>query len=106
MISPKLPVARPPPGLEDEAPHISADQASLACNEVQFVMKDMSTQTEGPACKACGAQFGCAGKCPWSRDQLLRFREAFLKTEVEPKARGALEAVRYPLTPTARTKVG
>lgn len=110
MISPKLPVARPPPGLEDEAPmcQICEDPSplTLACNEVQSVMKDMSTQTEGPACKACGAQFGCAGKCPWPRDQLLRFREAFLRTQVEPKASNALQAVRYPLTPAARTKVG
>jgi len=105
-ISPKLTVARPPPGLEDEATNISVDPSTLVCVEIAPEMQDMCTQTEGPACRACGASFGCAGKCPWSRDQLMGLREAFLKTKVEPKESNALKAVRYSDTTASRKKVG
>merc|ERR1719387_2931361 len=105
-ISPHLTVARPPPGLEDEAANIMAGAATPICVETQPVMQDATTQTEGPACRACGASFGCAGKCPWSRDQLLGLREAFLRTKVEPKDPGALKAVRYSDTAAARKKAG
>lgn len=107
VISPKLTVARPPPGLEEEATIISVDPAtSLVCVDIAPVMQDMCTQTEGPACRACGACFGCAGKCPWSRDQLLGLREAFLRTKVEPKDSNALKAVRYGDTTAARKRIG
>jgi len=105
-ISPSLGVARPPPGLEDEATNNFIDPTVPVCVEVPPVMQDMSTQTEGPACRACGASFGCAGKCPWSRDQLLGLREAFLRSNVEPKDWGALKAVRYSDTAGARKKAG
>jgi RNA recognition motif-containing protein len=94
-ISPPLTVARPPPGLEDEAANIMAGAATPLCVEVAPEMQDASTQTEGPACRACGASFGCAGKCPWSRNQLLNLRQAFLRTKVEPKDASALKAVRH-----------
>jgi len=87
-ISPATVVTRLPPGLEDQAAMMSADQ-------YQPVMKDMCIQTDGPACTACGAAFGCASKCPWSRNQLLGLREAFLRTEAEPKDSSALKAVRH-----------
>jgi len=105
-ISPQLGVARPPPGLEDEATNNFIDPMVPVCVEIPPVMQDMCTQTEGPACRACGASFGCAGKCPWSRDQLLGLREAFLRTKVEPKDPGALKAVRYSDTAAARKKAG
>lgn len=95
-ISQELSVPRPPPGLEDEAANIFAGTAAPLCVEIPPVMQDMCTQTEGPACRACGASFGCAGKCPWSRNQLLGLRDAFLRTNVEPKESGALKAVRSP----------
>lgn len=88
-------VSRPPPGLEDEAANIMADKALSGHIENQPVMKHMAIQTEGPACNACGAAFGCAGKCPWSRNQLLGLREAFLRTKVDPKDSGALKAARH-----------
>lgn len=107
VISPKVGAARPPPGLEDvEATNIFVDAAAPICVEILPEMKDMSTQTEGPACMACGAAFGCAGKCPWSRDKLLGMREAFLRTKISPKDNGALKAVRYQDTSAARKKVG
>lgn len=111
-ISPQLGVARPPPGLEDEATGNWVETAMPVCAEVplcveiQPEMQDMSTQTEGPACRACGAAFGCADKCPWSRDQLLGLREAFIKTAVEPEDHGALKAVRFGETSAARKKAG
>jgi len=103
-ISPELNVARPPPGLEDEAANIFAGTPAPVCVEIPPVMQDMSTQTEGPACRACGASFGCAGKCPWSRNQLLGLRDAFLRNNVEPKDASALKAVRHGDTTSSRKK--
>jgi len=103
-IPSQLTVARPPPGLEDEAANILAGAATPLCVEVAPEMQDASTQTEGPACRACGAAFGCAGKCPWSRNQLLGLRQAFLRTEVEPKEATALKAVRHGDTTSSRKK--
>jgi hypothetical protein len=103
-ISPQLTVARPPPGLEDEAANILAGAATPLCVEIAPEMQDASTQTEGPACRACGASFGCAGKCPWSKNQLLGLRQAFLRTNVEPKDASALKALRHGDTTSSRKK--
>jgi len=101
-VAPELSVSRPPPGLENEAP--LTGMATPLCFETAPVMQDMSTQTEGPACRSCGASFGCAGKCPWSRNQLLGLRDAFLRTNAEPKDAGALKAVRHGETTSSRKK--
>jgi len=103
-VSPELSVSRPPPGLEDEAANILSGAATNLCVEIPPVMQDMSTQTEGPACRSCGASFGCAGKCPWSRNQLLGFRDALLRTQMEPKEGSTLKAVRYGETTSSRKK--
>jgi len=106
-ISPTSVVARPPPGLEDEAAVTLAEPALSTPIENQPVMRDMSIQTDGPACNACGAAFGCAGKCPWSRNQLLGLREAFLRTKVEPKESNALKTMyRTGATVPVRQRIG
>lgn len=83
-----VPIAAPitapiaaPPGLPEPdcmpcrtfAPEEDVNQTPEMC--------DMACQTDGPACRACGAAFGCGGACPWKREDLLRMRQTMLKED-------------------------
>jgi len=99
------PMAAPPPGLEAEGPMpVRVPTAPTLNPELPVYiqvpqpseMKEMSCQTDGPACLSCGAAFGCGGNCPWTRTQLLGVREAVGQKlfQKEDTARSSLKAKR------------
>eukprot|EP00746_Dinoflagellata_sp_MGD_P161544 gnl/MRDRNA2_/MRDRNA2_88741_c0_seq1.p1 gnl/MRDRNA2_/MRDRNA2_88741_c0~~gnl/MRDRNA2_/MRDRNA2_88741_c0_seq1.p1 ORF type:complete len:464 (+),score=104.08 gnl/MRDRNA2_/MRDRNA2_88741_c0_seq1:106-1497(+) len=88
-------VNRPPPGLSLPDPDIEG-RVSKKSPELPAMnpelpvyievpdavdVKEMSCQTEGPGCLACGAAFGCGGRCTWAKHELLGLRRMVQKDD-------------------------
>jgi hypothetical protein len=95
-------VTRPPPGLSLPGPeidgHVSAQSPELRAMNPELPVyievpdvKEISCQTDGPGCRGCGAAFGCAGECAWTRNELLGLRRMVQK---DNQARTSLHAKR------------